>query len=40
MNKARLIWLGLLPQSIKMTDAADNWLNDIATYNRTSDDDK
>jgi hypothetical protein len=31
MNKARLVRLGLLPQSIEMTDAADDWLNDIAT---------
>jgi hypothetical protein len=27
MNKARLERLGLLPQSIEMTYAADNWLN-------------
>jgi hypothetical protein len=27
MNKARLERLGLLPQSIAMTDAADDWLN-------------
>ncbi len=30
MNKARLVWLSLLPHtSIEMTDAADDWLNDI-----------
>jgi hypothetical protein len=27
MNKARLERLGLWPQSIEMTDAADDWLN-------------
>jgi hypothetical protein len=31
MNKARLVRLGLLPQNIEMTDAADDWLNDIAS---------
>ncbi len=31
MNKARLERLGLLPQSIEITDAADDWLNEIAT---------
>jgi hypothetical protein len=31
MNKARLERLGLLPQSIAMMDAADDWLNGIAT---------
>jgi hypothetical protein len=27
MNKARLERLGLLPQNIEMTDAANDWLN-------------
>jgi hypothetical protein len=36
MNKARLERLGLFPQSIEMTDAADDWLNG----NATADDDK
>jgi hypothetical protein len=27
MNKVRLERLGLLPQSIEMMDAADDWLN-------------
>jgi hypothetical protein len=40
MNKARLVWLSLLPQSIEMMDAADNWLNDIATDNSVSDNDE
>jgi hypothetical protein len=31
MNKARLERLGLLPQSIEMTDAANNWLNGDAS---------
>jgi hypothetical protein len=41
MNKARLERLGLLPQSIDMTDAADDWLNANATNdssNSKSDD--
>jgi hypothetical protein len=34
MNKARLVWLSLLPHtSIEMTDAEDDWLNYIATDN-------
>jgi hypothetical protein len=35
MNKARQERLGLLPQSIEMTDAADNWLNGNATDNNS-----
>jgi hypothetical protein len=31
MNKARLERIGMLPQSIEMRDAADDWLNDTAT---------
>jgi hypothetical protein len=37
MNKARLERLGLLPRSIEMTDAADDWLNDIATDDESDD---
>jgi hypothetical protein len=41
MNKAGLERLGLLPQSIGMMDAADNWLKDIVTSKDSeSDDDK
>jgi hypothetical protein len=40
MNKARLERLGMLPQSIKMTDAADDWLNDTATNESVSDDEE
>jgi hypothetical protein len=36
-NKARLERLGLLPQSIEMTDAADDWLKDIATNDESDD---
>ncbi len=39
MNKARLERLGLLPQSIEMTDAADNWLHGNATDNDSESDD-
>jgi hypothetical protein len=40
MNKARLERLGLLPQSNEMTDAADDWLNDIATDDDSASDDE
>jgi hypothetical protein len=39
MNKTRLERLDLLPQSIEMTDVADNWLNDIATDDDSKKDD-
>jgi hypothetical protein len=39
MNKARLERLGLLPWSIEMMDAADDWLNDNATNNDSKSDD-
>jgi hypothetical protein len=39
MNKARLERLGLLPQSIEMTDAADNWLNGHANEDDSASDD-
>jgi hypothetical protein len=37
VNKARLERLGLLPQSIEMADAADDWLNDIATDDKSDE---
>ncbi len=39
MNKARLERLGLLPQSIAMTDAADDWLNANANGDDSESDD-
>ena len=38
MNKTGLERLGLLPQSIAMMDAADDWLN--GNYNATDDNSK
>jgi hypothetical protein len=38
MNKVRLKRLGLLPQSIEMTDAADDWLNGSASEDDSNSD--
>ena len=40
MNKVRLERLGLLSQSIEMTDAADDWLNGSASEDDSTNSDE